>query len=517
MSSTNQNWWLSSQGSPSGPHSITFIVAELKAGTISLQTHACPVGSHEWKRLADWPSFASACSFIPPPPPPSPSSRPFPPPVSRSPSKNTPVSATTDSLEDLAAAMTAHSPRGRSSAKSSMVPMRKQRKSSWPVVAAILGVGAVVIAIIGYGFIGGHVSLSAFNTYTPTSPPSASKNTEKTSPVAADTHVPNKQQNVAKTNTGIVTTNDTPEVWVVTKGGNVNNVNARISRDGDTLMHLAAKEGRVDVLAWLKKQGADVNAKIANGLVPMHGAAGGGHVAAMKWLKEQGVDVNARSINGITPMHAAAVMGHTEAMKWLKEQGADVNVKEENGMTPMHMAAGNGHIDAMRWLKEQGANVKVKDEAGWTPMHAAADGGHIEAMKWLKGQGADTNAKDLHGMTPMHFTAGKGHITAMKWLKEQDADVNAKNADGMTPMHFAAATGHIETMKWLRGQGADVNAKNVNGMAPMHFAAATGYIEAMKWLKEQGADINAKNKNGPTPFDVGTDEAKAWLRANGAK
>jgi len=39
-----------------------------------------------------------------------------------------------------------------------------------------------------------------------------------------------------------------PEAWVKAAGGNVNEINTKINEDGEALVHLAAKEGRVDVL-----------------------------------------------------------------------------------------------------------------------------------------------------------------------------------------------------------------------------------------------------------------------------
>lgn len=64
-------WWLSNQGTPDGPHSEASIQLGLRTGAISPQTFACPAGGQEWRRLFQWPSFATVCgaSVCPPPPP----------------------------------------------------------------------------------------------------------------------------------------------------------------------------------------------------------------------------------------------------------------------------------------------------------------------------------------------------------------------------------------------------------------------------------------------------------------
>jgi hypothetical protein len=66
---SEQQWWLSNQGTPSGPHSEGYVLAGLQTGTISPQTYACPVGGQEWKRLIEWPSFAATAAAVPPPVP----------------------------------------------------------------------------------------------------------------------------------------------------------------------------------------------------------------------------------------------------------------------------------------------------------------------------------------------------------------------------------------------------------------------------------------------------------------
>ncbi|MCL2646664.1 MAG: ankyrin repeat domain-containing protein [Phycisphaerales bacterium] len=341
----------------------------------------------------------------------------------------------------------------------------------------------------------------------------------------------------------------TPEAWVQEKGGDkISEVNAKIGDRGETLMHMAAAEGRMDVLVWLKARGADVNAKDDFDNTPIWFAASKGHFDVMKWFKEQGADVNAKNRGGLTLMHAAARGGNFDAMKWAKEQGMSLHNKGNLGQTLMLSAASGGNVEAMKWLKEQGLDVNTKDQFDETPMYVAAKGGHVEAMKWLKEQGQDVNAKDKKGVTPMHCAAREGHLDAMKWLKEQGADVNAKTESGRTVMSATAVSGKIEAMKWLmeqgvpiqgddtlmrsaackgdvefmkwlKAQGVSVNVQDKSG-TPMHSAALNGHIEAMKWLKEQGVGVDDKNGYGETPMYSASLysrlDAMKWLKEQGA-
>ena len=82
----------------------------------------------------------------------------------------------------------------------------------------------------------------------------------------------------------------------------------------------------------------------------------------MKWLKKQGADVNAKDKKGQTPMHYAAAHAAMEHqlgnMKWLKEQGADLNAKDNEGKTPLSASYAEsfaGTNEVKEWLHANGA------------------------------------------------------------------------------------------------------------------------------------------------------------------
>ena len=232
-----------------------------------------------------------------------------------------------------------------------------------------------------------------------------------------------------------------------------------------TIENWAVLQGRVE------RGEVDVNATDKDGLTLMHKAARAGRIDILEWLKERGGDVNA-SMNGITPMHIAAIHGRIDVMAWLWEQGADVNAESDAGSTPMHSAVMAGRLDVMQWLKEHGAEVKGKfagNHIGGTLMHDAALGGHVDILAWMQEQGLDVNVRNEVGFTPMHSTAVNGQIAAMAWLKDQGADINAQTHRRATPLDI--------TMEYDRKKaemGGIVAKKNTNA-------------KAAKWLRANGA------------------------------
>ena len=58
---------------------------------------------------------------------------------------------------------------------------------------------------------------------------------------------------------------------------------ALLDERGNEAMHVAAQGNDIDLLKWLKSQGADINARTSYDWLPMHFAAG-----AMPWMRWSG-------------------------------------------------------------------------------------------------------------------------------------------------------------------------------------------------------------------------------------
>lgn len=117
------------------------------------------------------------------------------------------------------------------------------------------------------------------------------------------------------------------------------NVNARMP-DGFYPLHHAAVWGNVDVALTLVEAGADINAPEWDGSrsTALHIAARNGHVDLTEALLLFEADPSRRDAYGRTPLHTAADQGQTEVARMLVNAGADRVSRDHEGMTPADLA-----------------------------------------------------------------------------------------------------------------------------------------------------------------------------------
>jgi ankyrin repeat protein len=287
--------------------------------------------------------------------------------------------------------------------------------------------------------------------------------------------------------------------------------------DKSTALHLASREGHVDVAHALVEQGADVTAQDTDGSTPLHWASRKGHVDVAHALVEHGADVSAQDTDGSTPMHWASRQGHVDVARALVEHGADVTAQDKLGSTPLHGTSFKGHADFARFLVVGGADVKAQDKLGWTPLHVASFHGHVKLTEFLLINNAHAKTQDEYGSTPLHQLSGshKGNAELAKLLIERGhADVKARDKDGSTPLHRALVNHRADlaeflinsdTVKGLEKDDTRLKVQDKDGSTPLHEASANGHTALARLildnLKDPGKARTVKDKAGRTPLD----------------
>jgi ankyrin repeat protein len=164
-------------------------------------------------------------------------------------------------------------------------------------------------------------------------------------------------------------------------------------------LHLAAANGRVDMVNLLITAGADPNGGDC-GLPPLHCALWNRHYDVVRSLLFRGADADARDARGASCVHAAVEAGDAQLLGEVVGKGGLVGACDGRGRTPLHRAAWLGAAEAAVWLLRNGADPTSRDDLGRTPLHMACACREAAVAGALLLFGADPEAKDNDGERP---------------------------------------------------------------------------------------------------------------------
>ena len=304
-----------------------------------------------------------------------------------------------------------------------------------------------------------------------------------------------------------------------TPSGDSNYIKAIISEDpgrinqkdsyGDSLLHLAVREGNVEIINYLVSMGANINIQDLNDETPLHTAVNIGNLDTVIQLVVNGADINIKDSIGNTPLHDAVENEQIQIAEYLISQQAAINTQNNEHQSPLFEAVASDKIEMSKLLIFRGANVNTKDEERKSPLHAAVINKNIEIVKYLTMKGANVNAKDKFDRTPLHQAADSGNLEIVKHLISKGSDIDDKGAFYLhlgemeltlncTPLHIAAKKGHFEVVRYLIYQGADVDLKTNGGDTPLVLAKYSGDRESVAFIAafiEKNSQIeNTKQK-----------------------
>jgi ankyrin repeat protein len=156
-------------------------------------------------------------------------------------------------------------------------------------------------------------------------------------------------------------------------------------------VHDAAAIGDLETVKELVERDRSlVNATSAEGYPPLGLAAFLGHTNVVEFLLREGADVNAvgKNENGFTALTGAVAGGHADVVELLVDRGADVNQRYEGGtFSPLLAAAAEGDPRIVRLLLDHGANANTRTADGKTALALALEKGHREVADVLRCHG----------------------------------------------------------------------------------------------------------------------------------
>ena len=132
-------------------------------------------------------------------------------------------------------------------------------------------------------------------------------------------------------------------------------------------------------------------------------------------LIDNGADVNARDAEGNTPLILASFYASPRCVALLLEKGALVNAANKAGVTALIRSATN--YEKTRLLVDAGAKVRVRTaDFGNTPLILAARrAGNSRTVKLLLERGADANEHNNAGISPIISGAASGDLETVQF------------------------------------------------------------------------------------------------------
>ncbi|GAB1216423.1 hypothetical protein ATERTT37_005638 [Aspergillus terreus] len=249
---------------------------------------------------------------------------------------------------------------------------------------------------------------------------------------------------------------------------------------GSRALHIAAMEGNWTAFDMLLIGGANINGWNSEGDTLLHEQASKARTTSIAaHLLEQGANVEARSAQGYTPIQCAAMSGNKKMFFFLLDNGAKVDVQTAKGESLLHITPPSGpdYLDILIALVKLGLDVRALCSKGWTPLHQTVYVGTgsldiefdktAEYIQLLLSHGADVNAPaaSLLRETPLHLAtmATIPRPSLVSFLVVHGASVNCLTSEGKTPLHLAAERGRDSIFRALLDVGADLTIKISNG------------------------------------------------------
>ncbi|KAK5691485.1 hypothetical protein LTR97_011478 [Elasticomyces elasticus] len=150
------------------------------------------------------------------------------------------------------------------------------------------------------------------------------------------------------------------------------------NRKGRTALHIAASQGRHDLVRCLLHHDADIEAKDNDGETPIVAAVKGGHRDIVQDLLDRGANAttkNSGRLNEFGLLHHATFLPSTRMIDLLLDLVPDLaDSVDQAGRTPLHLCAEAEMVEQAKALLEHKhhADVDALDSTSRTPLYFAA-------------------------------------------------------------------------------------------------------------------------------------------------
>lgn len=248
-----------------------------------------------------------------------------------------------------------------------------------------------------------------------------------------------------------------------------------------TLVYCAAEANNDEIIRYLSKLGANVDAKSWRGFSPLHVAASDNRAAAVEALIECGADINQLTTSKIpsdifSALDIAARDGAEGAVKVLLKKGAKLDAHPPESSNPaIFFAMRLGWELQLKLVVQRQKSYKWKPKLFGDPGPLPATG-NAAVIELLVNAGADLKGRNFEGDQPLHVAIRSHQVETMKVLLEKYRDkidiegraITKSNPHGLTPLMTAAYCSslrdsaiRVKMIELLKKHGADPTVKQI--------------------------------------------------------
>ena len=290
-------------------------------------------------------------------------------------------------------------------------------------------------------------------------------------------------------------------------------------RQNRTLLHLAAKYGKVGLTQILLDRGADYDAETIarfsydDGWTPLSYAIYGDHDLIAYLLLKQGarVDDLSRYRSSRTLLHDLInpQWRNLFMLKMLLRYGPNLEVVDENSATPLHYAITCSDIETASILLKAGSYIEAPGKDGYKPLALAIQSRNLDMVRLLLDSGVNIHCRCGPCPNALTYAAQSGGWAVLEEVLALSTldDINAVDSEGRTVMHIFAQGNHWRDeipgmLDKLSQSGASLDAEDIHGSTPLHAAVMAGNLMMVSDLVDIGANEYARNRAGKTPLDL---------------
>lgn len=189
-----------------------------------------------------------------------------------------------------------------------------------------------------------------------------------------------------------------------------------------TPLHVAACLADMEMVELLLKEAPEMGPMLReddNGYQPLHIACREGSLDLVAKLILAGADVNSFSQRTRDqPLHVAAKSAASSSaiLHYLLHHGANPHAKTDQGDTALHLVCMNNNLPKLSVLLDWSPPLSVNDEDGWTPLHVACRYGSREMVRELLSAGSCSYPKTKLGRNPLHVACTRGDLFVVEEL-----------------------------------------------------------------------------------------------------